>query len=67
MDEAAAVAFANLLAQLIPMGIGVYNQIASANTEAGLKPIADILAAADANYAAIDAAAQAEIAKTPAA
>lgn len=62
MDAASAVAIANLLAQLLPLGINIYNQIEAANQNAGLQPLADILAAADVNYKAIQAAAVAQFA-----
>ena len=57
------VTLANLLAQLIPLGINAYTQIQQANADQ-LKPIEDVLAAADANWDAIAKAAQAELAKT---
>jgi len=57
-----AVAIANLLSILIPLGMKVYTEIQQANSDQ-LKPLADILAAADKNWDAVIAAAQAEIAK----
>jgi hypothetical protein len=56
------VTLANLLALLIPLGTNIYTQIQQANQDQ-LKPLADILAAADKNWDAVIAAAQAEIAK----
>ena len=57
-----AVAIANLLSILIPLGMKVYTEIQQANSDQ-LKPLADILADADKNWDAVIAAAQAEIAK----
>ena len=59
-----AIAIANLLSLLLPLGMKVYTEIQQANADQ-LKPIADILAAADADWDAVIAAAQAELAKTP--
>jgi hypothetical protein len=56
------VALANLLSILIPLGMKVYTGIQEANQDQ-LKPLAEILSAADANWDAVAAAAQAEIAK----
>lgn len=56
------IALANLLAILIPLGTKIYTGIQAANADK-LKPLADILAAADANWDSITAAANAEIAK----
>jgi hypothetical protein len=68
METSAAIALAQLLSQLIPLGIGAYKQIASANQDAGLKSIEDVVAAADANADQLVAMTQAEIARfTPAA
>jgi hypothetical protein len=53
---------ANLLAQLIPLGINIYSQIQQANANS-LKPIEQVLAEADANWDAIAVAAAAQIAK----
>lgn len=61
MDQAAMIALAQLLAQLLPLGISTYTQIAAANQDAGLKPIQDIIAAADVNFNSIEQAAQTEI------
>jgi hypothetical protein len=60
LDQHATLA--NLLALLIPLGTNIYTQIQQANQDQ-LKPLADILAAADKNWDAVIAAAQAEIAK----
>jgi hypothetical protein len=58
------VTLANLLAQLIPLGINIYSQIQQANADQ-LKPIEQILAAADTNWGAIAAAAQKQIDSAP--
>jgi hypothetical protein len=58
------VTLANLLAQLIPLGINIYSQIQQANADQ-LKPIEQILAAADKNWDAIAKAAQEQIAAAP--
>jgi prophage tail gpP-like protein len=58
------VTLANLLAQLIPLGINIYSQIQQANADQ-LKPIEQILAAADTNWDAIAAAAQKQIDSAP--
>jgi hypothetical protein len=59
------VTLANLLAQLIPLGINVYTQIQQANSDK-LKPIEEILSAADSNWDAITKSAQVQIsAATP--
>lgn len=58
------VALANLLSLLLPLGMKVYTGIQQAHTDK-LKPIEDILAAADANWNDVIAAAQAELAKLP--
>jgi len=63
MDASATVALANLLAELIPLGIGAYQQIKDANQDANLKPLEEILTKANLNADAIIATAQAEIAK----
>lgn len=64
MDTAAAVALAQLLSQLLPLGISAYTQIQQANQDQ-LKPIEEVLAAADGNWDEIVKAAKAELAKTP--
>ena len=56
------VAIANLLSLLLPLGVKLYTEIQQANADQ-LKPIEDILAAADGNWDAVTAAAQAELAK----
>ena len=56
------ITLANLLAQLIPLGMNIYSQIQQANANQ-LKPLADVIAAADANFDEILKAAQAELAK----
>lgn len=58
------IALANRLSILIPLGAEVYGQIQQVNADQ-LKPLADVLAAADANWDTVIAAAQAELAKTP--
>lgn len=61
MNSEEAIALANLLAQLLPLGVGLYNQLRAANADANLKPIEDILSVADANYqTVIDTAKQQE-------
>jgi hypothetical protein len=55
------VVLAQLLAQLIPLGMQVYTQIQQANAGA-LKPLSDVLAAADADWDAVAAAAAAQLA-----
>jgi len=57
---------ANLIAQLIPLGINIYSQIQQGNTNA-MKPIEQVLAEADANWDAIAVAAAAQIVKDKAA
>ncbi len=54
------VLLANLLAQLLPLGVQVYREIQQANADQ-LKPIEDILTAADTNWDAVTATAQAEL------
>lgn len=56
------VTLANLLSILIPLGMKVYTEIQQANADQ-LKPLAEILAAADANWDAVAAAAKAQISK----
>ena len=56
------VALANLLSLLLPLGMKVYTGIQQANADK-LKPIEDILAAADVNWDAVITAAQGELAK----
>lgn len=63
MNQAELLQLAQLLAQLLPLGISAYTQIAAANQDAGLKLIADILAAADANFDIIGKTADAELEK----
>ena len=58
------IALANLLSILIPLGAKVYGQIQQANADQ-LKPLADVLAAADTNWDSVITAAQEESAKTP--
>lgn len=59
-----AVTLANLLSIVLPLGIKVYDAIQQANSDK-LKPITDILAAADKNWDAVIASANAEINKAP--
>lgn len=54
-------ALAALIAQLLPLGIQVYNQIRAANPGANLPPLETILAAADADWDAIAKQAQAQL------
>jgi len=56
------IALANLLAILVPLGAKVYIAIQQANQDQ-LKPLADVIAAADANWDDVIVNAQAEIAK----
>ena len=60
------IALANLLAILVPLGAKVYIAIQQANQDQ-LKPLADVIAAADANWDDVIVNAQAEIAKFTAA
>lgn len=59
---AAAIALATLIAQELPVAIGIYKEIQQANSSS-LPPVETILATADADWDAIAAAAQAELAK----
>jgi len=54
------ITIANLIAQLIPAGMQLYNEIRKANP-AALPPLETILAQADANWDAIAAAAKKEL------
>jgi hypothetical protein len=56
------IVLANLIAQLLPLGVNIYTQIQQANADQ-LKPVEEILAVADANWDSIMKVAQAEIAK----
>lgn len=58
-----AVELAALIAQLLPLGLQVYQKIQENNTNAGLVPVDQLLADALANAAATKNAAQAEIDK----
>jgi hypothetical protein len=58
------IAIANLLSLLLPLGVKLYTEIQQANADQ-LKPIDEILAAADANYDEVAAKAQAELDKIP--
>ena len=55
-------ALMNLLSLLIPLGMKVYTTVQQAEADK-YKPIADVLAAADADWDTVIAAAQAELAK----
>lgn len=55
---------ATLIAQLIPLGIQVYNQIAAANPST-VPPLATILASADADWDAVAKAAQVQLSAPP--
>lgn len=57
------VQIAQLLAQLLPLGIQLYKEIQAANS-GSLASVETILAAADANWDAVIFAAQTEINKT---
>ena len=61
MDPITITAIANLLAQLIPAGINLYNQLEQNAQGASVTPLAPILANADQNWLAIAAAAQAQL------
>lgn len=63
MSAAAALALAQLLEQLLPVGISVYNQIRNDLDAKTLASVEELLAKADALYAAIGTTADAEIAK----
>jgi hypothetical protein len=54
------IVLANLLAQLLPLGIQVYTQIQQANSGT-VKPIEEILANADVNFDSVIAAAQKQL------
>jgi hypothetical protein len=56
------IAIANLLSLLLPLGMKLYDEIQQANTNQ-LKPLQEILSAADANFDAVIAEAQAELSK----
>ena len=64
MDPATILALTNLLAQLIPAGISLYSQLEQNNSGVNVVPLATVLQGADANWDAIYAAAQAQLAKT---
>jgi hypothetical protein len=55
-----ATSLANLLAQLIPVGIEVYNQIQQAN-QSTVPPLATVLAKADADWDAVAKLAQSQL------
>ena len=61
MDPITITAIANLLAQLIPAGINLYNQLEQNAQGASVTPLATILANADQNWLAIAATAQAQL------
>lgn len=61
MDPLTITAIANLLAQVIPAGINLYNQLEQNSQGASVIPLATVLANADANWLAIAAAAQAQL------
>ena len=65
MDPATILALTNLLAQLIPAGISLYSQLEQNNSGVNVVPLATVLQGADANWDAIYAAAQVQLAKTP--
>ena len=60
-----AVQLAALIAQLLPLGLEVYQQIQQNNQNAGLVPVEQLVSDALANAAATKAAAQAELNKLP--
>jgi hypothetical protein len=55
-----AAALAALIAQLVPVGIQVYNEIAAANPDT-VPPLETILASADADWDAVAEAAKAQL------
>jgi hypothetical protein len=61
MNEQEALALANLLSLLIPLGVKAYTQIQQNHSDK-LSPIADILASSDADWDAIKAKAKEQIA-----
>lgn len=61
MNEQSAVALANLLSVLIPMSIRAYNEIAA--NHSNVKPIAEIIASADADWDEVIAKAKHELNK----
>jgi len=62
MNEQEAVALANLLSILIPMGVKTYSQIQSAYSDK-VKPLGDILSEADTNWQSVIDTAKAELSK----
>lgn len=56
-----SVQIAQLLAQLLPLGIQLYNEILSANQNSGLKTLEQILAEADVNWKEIGTVAKQEL------
>ena len=62
MNDTEAVALANLLSILIPLGVKTYSSIQAAYSDK-VKPLADILDSADTNWQAIIDTAQAELNK----
>lgn len=51
-----------LVEQLLQLGFTIYQQVQSSETAGSIKPLADIMAEADAKFAQIGATADAEIA-----
>lgn len=64
MNEAEALALANLIGQLLPLGISAYKQIQGLFADK-LAPVETILASADASWDAVIAAAQKELGNQP--
>jgi hypothetical protein len=62
MNEQSAVALANLLSVLIPLGVKTYSSIQSAYSDK-VKPLSEILDAADQNWQGVLDVANAEMAK----
>ena len=65
MDPALVIAITNALAQMIPAGISLYNQLEQNNQNAGITPLATVLANADANWDDIAAVAKQQAAPPP--
>lgn len=61
MDPITITAIAQLLAQLIPAGINLYDQLEQNANGATVTPLATVLANANQNWLAIAAAAQAQL------
>lgn len=62
MDDRKAIALANLLSVLLPLGIQTYTQIQQAHADE-LRPVEDVLAKADQNWSDVVSTAKAELQK----